>query len=196
MKRIWIIVASLALATWGIYSWVSSRLDPPVETVVSSSLKSLQEQNRLSAFAARFVTVVTSAKSQYGLRAEKTLIMPAMVRYEIDLAKLNQNDLRWDAGAKTLTVTLPPLELAGPEFDLGGIREYGSGMVLMALTDVEKILDDTNRDKAKGDVLAQARAEPTMRLARDAHIRAIERSFAMPLKAAKIEANVKVEIRQ
>jgi hypothetical protein len=195
MKRIWIIVASLALATWGLYSWVNSRLNPPVETVVSSSLKSLQEQNRLSAFAARFVTVVTSAKSQYGLRAEKTLIMPAMVRYEIDLAKLQQNDVSWDEGAKTLTVVLPPLELAGPEFDLGGIREYGSGTVLMALTDVEKILDDTNRDKAKGDVLAQARAEPTMRLARDAHIRAIERSFAMPLKAAKIEANVKVEIR-
>jgi hypothetical protein len=195
MKRIWIIVAALALATWGFYSWINARLDPPVETVVSSSLKSLQEQNRLSAFAARFVTVVTSAKSQYGLRAEKTLIMPAMVRYEVDLAKLKQSDVRWDATAKMLTVTLPPLELAGPEFDLAGIREYGSGAVLMALTDVEKLLDDTNREKAKGDVLAQARAEPTMRLARDAHVRAIERSFAMPLKAAKIEANVKVEIR-
>ncbi len=196
MKRIGIILAALALVTFGFYTWVNNRLNPAVETVVSSSLKSLQEQNRLSAFAARFVTVVTSTKSQYGLNAEKTLIMPAMVRYEVDLAKLQQKDVRWDAATKTLSVTLPPLELAGPEFDLQGIREYGSGAILMALTDTEKLLDDTNRAKAKGDVLSQAQAEPTMRLARDAHIRAVERSFAMPLKAANIDAIITVEIQK
>jgi hypothetical protein len=166
------------------------------ETVIASSLKSVQEQNRLSAFAARFVTVVTSRQSQLGLSAEKTMIVPGMVRYEVDMAKVKQSDLAWNEAAKTLTVKLPPLEVAGPEYDLSAVREYGSGMVLMALTDVEKALDAQNRAKAKSDMLEQAKAEPMLRLARDATVRAVERSFALPLNAAGIEAKVKVETEQ
>jgi hypothetical protein len=196
MKQVWILLLSLTLLTIGAFSYIQRRVDPPVETIVASSLKAVQEQNRLSAFAARFVTVVTSSKSQFGLSAEKTLIIPALVRYEIDLAKLKADDLVWDAATKTLTVSLPPIELAGPEFDLAGVQEYKSGAVLLTLTDVEKLLDAANRAKAKGDVLAQAKAEPMLRLARDAHVRAVERSFALPLAAAGIEARVKVEIKQ
>lgn len=196
MKQVWILFLSLILLTIGAFSYVQRRVDPPVETIVASSLKAVQEQNRLSAFAARFVTVVTSSKSQFGLSAEKTLIIPALVRYEVDLAKLKADDLVWDASAKVLKVALPAVEQAGPEFDLSGVKEYESGAVLLTLTDVEKLLDAANRAKAKGDVLAQAKAEPMLRLARDAHVRAVERSFALPLAAAGIEAKVKVEIDQ
>lgn len=192
MKHIWLLLLSALLATVGGVVWLQRSISPPVETILASSLKSVQEQNRLSAFAARFVTVVTSRKSQMGLSAEKTLIMPALVRYEIDLAKLRQADLAWDAEAKTLTVKLPPVEVAGPEFDLAGVREYGSGMVLMALTDTEKRIDAENRAKAKADVLDQAQSEPMLRLARNATIGAVERSFALPLRAAGIEAKVTV----
>ena len=193
MKQVWLILLSLILATMGAVMWIKRSVSPPVETIVASSLKSLQEQNRLSAFAARFVTVVTSRKEQLGFAAEKTLIMPAMVRYEVDLAKLKQNDLMWDAGAKTLTITLPPVEISGPEFALDQTKEYGSGAVLMTLTDVERILDQSNRAKAKSDVIAQAKAPVMLKLAQGATARAIEHSFALPLKAAGVEAIVKVE---
>jgi Protein of unknown function (DUF4230) len=193
VKQVWIILLSLILLTMGAVSYVQRRIDPPVATIVASSLKAVQEQNRLSAFAARFVTVVTSSKSQFGLSAEKTLIIPALIRYEVDLAKLAQDDLVWDQSARTLKIALPPIELAGPEFDLEGVREYKSGAVLLTLTDVEKLLDAANLAKAKSDVVAQAKAEPMMRLARDAHRRAVERSFALPLAAAGIEAKIEVE---
>ncbi len=196
MKQVWLILLSLILATMGAVMWIKRSVNPPVETVVASSLKSLQEQNRLSAFAARFVTVVTSRKEQLGFAAEKTLIMPAMVRYEVDLAKLKQGDLVWDASAKTLTITLPPIELSGPEFALDQTKEYGSGAVLMTLTDVERILDQSNRAKAKADVIAQAKAPVMLKLAQHATARAIEHSFALPLKAAGVEASVKVETSQ
>ncbi len=195
MKQIWLILLSLLLLSIGAYSWISSRLDPPVETIVASSLKAVQEQNRLSAFAARFVTVVTSRKAQFGLAAEKTLIIPAMVRYEVDMAKLTDNDVSWEAGAKALTVKLPPVEIAGPEFDLNSIREYESGAVLLTLTDVEKMLDTENRAKAKSDLIAQAKAPAMMKLAQAATQRAVSASFAMPLRAAGVEAVVKVEFR-
>ena len=194
MKQVWLILLSLILATMGAVMWIKRSVSPPVETVVASSLKSLQEQNRLSAFAARFVTVVTSRKEQLGFAAEKTLIMPAMVRYEVDLAKLKQGDLVWDAGAKTLTITLPPVEISGPEFALDQTKEYGSGAVLMTLTDIERILDQSNRAKAKSDVITQAKAPTMIKLAEDATARAIEHSFALPLKAAGVDAKVAVTI--
>ena len=194
MKQVWLILLSLILATMGAVMWIKRSVSPPVETIVASSLQSLQEQNRLSAFAARFVTVVTSRKEQLGFAAEKTLIMPAMVRYEVDLAKLKQNDLVWDAGAKTLTITLPPVEISGPEFALDQTKEYGSGAVLMTLTDVERLLDQSNRAKAKSDVITQAKAPTMIKLAEDATARAISNNFALPLKAAGVEAKVAVTI--
>ncbi len=196
MKRILPVVLVLAALAGAALYWVQRAVDPPVETIVASSLKSLHEQNRLSAFAARFVTVVTSRKDQFGLSAQKTLILPAMVRYEVDLAKLKQADLDWDDTTKTLSVALPPVEISGPEFDLAATQEYESGAVLMALTDVERLLDAENRKKAEIDVLRQAKARPTLRMAQDATIRAVSASFAMPLAAAGIEAKVKVEMKQ
>lgn len=195
MKQIWLILLSALLLTLGVVLWVQRQISPPVETIVASSLKAVQEQNRLTAFSARFVTIATSSRVQYGLSAEKTLILPGIVRYEVDLAKLMQSDLSWDARAKLLTVKLPPLELAGPEFDLGSAREYASGKVLMTLTDVEKLLDQSNRAKVQSDMLEQAPGPSTMRFAREATQRAITSSFAMPLRAAGVEAQVKVEFR-
>jgi ABC-type amino acid transport substrate-binding protein len=190
VKQVWLILLSAVLLTVGVFAYVQRKSDPPVETIVASSLQSLHEQNRLSAFAARFVTVVTSAKARFGLSAEKTLIIPAMVRYEVDLAKLKSADLSWDAKAKTLSITLPPIEISGPEFDLPATREYESGAVLLTLTDIESRLDAENRAKAKADILSQAQAAPLMKLAREASQRAIAASFAMPLAAAGIEAKV------
>lgn len=190
IRRLAWLLAAIALLGGAGFWYARQQIAPAISSVVASSLESLHEQNRLTAFAARFVTVVTSRKGLYGLNAEKTLIVPGMVRYEVDLAKLKQKDLRWDAATQTLRVTLPPIEIAGPEFDLGAIREYQSGAVLMALTDAERQLDAQNRAKAQADMIAQARAEPMLRLARDASQRAIERSFALPLAAAGIEGKV------
>jgi hypothetical protein len=165
---------------------------PDPETIAAASLQSVREQARLTPFAARFVAVVTSTQTRFGLRAEKTLIMPGTVRYELDLAKLRQRDLAWDRASRTLSITLPRLELSGPEIDLGQMREYGEGGVLMALSDAEKSLDAANRGRGQRELVRQAREALPMRLARDAAKRAVARSFAMPLRAAGIEANVEV----
>ena len=150
----------------------------------------MREQARLTPFAARFVSVVTTSQSRLGLRTEKTLIMPGTVRYEVDLARLRQRDLSWDDSTDTLTVNLPALEISEPQVDLAEIREYGQGGVLMALTGGEQELDAANRARGRLELMRQAREPMPMRLARDAARRAVERSFAMPMRAAGIEANV------
>lgn len=177
-----ILVASLKVGSW----WRG----PDAVTIASASLQSIREQARLTPFAARFVAVVTSSQTRLGLTAQKTLIMPGTVRYEIDLARIGQRDVLWDKGRKTLTVALPALEVAGPEINLSDIREYGGGGLLSALTDARSRLDESNRAAAQQELLRQARAPLPLKLARDAAKRAVERSFAMPLKAAGIDATV------
>ena len=187
-----ILVLAGLLALWGVQRYVSDRLTPDPTTIASASLEGLREQNRLSAFAARYVAVVTSKQSQLGFTTEKTLIMPGMVRYEVDMAKLTQADVAWDGISKTLSVRLPAVEADGPQVDLNAVREYGSGGVLTTFTDAEKRLDATNRRAGQIELIRQAREPAMIKLARDATRRAVERSFAMPLRAAGIDANVAV----
>lgn len=189
-----IILLGLAflIGLWGVQRYVERRLSPDPTTVASASLEGLREQNRLSAFAARFVAVTTSRQSQLGLSTEKTLIMPGMVRYEVDLGKLTQRDVAWNAETRTLSVRLPPIELDGPQVDMTAIREYGTGGILSRLTDADSRLDAANRRAGQAELVRQARDATPMKLAQDATRRAVESSFAMPLRAAGIDANVKV----
>lgn len=189
---LFLLVLAVLLALWGVQRYVAARLAPDPTTIATASLEGLREQNRLSAFAARFVAVVTSRQSQLGLSTEKTLIMPGMVRYDVDMAKLRQRDVTWEAGTKTLRVTLPPVEIDGPQVDLAAIREYGSGGLLTRFTDAEKQLDLANRRTGQAELVRQARDAMPMKLARDATRRAVESSFAMPLRAAGVDATVKV----
>ncbi|QIG81191.1 DUF4230 domain-containing protein [Stakelama tenebrarum] len=167
-------------------------VSPDPVTVAAASLQGMREQARLSTFAARYVAVVTSTQRRMGLSARKTLIMPGDVRYEVDLAKLQDKDLRWDANSNTLSVVLPPIEVVGPEVDMTRIREYSEGGILMSLTDAESALDTANREAGQKELLRQARGDTPMRLARESTRRAIERSFLMPLRAAGVEAKVQV----
>lgn len=189
-----IILLGLAVLVvlWGVQRYVERRLSPDPTTVASASLEGLREQNRLSAFAARFVAVTTSRQSQLGLSTEKTLIMPGLVRYEVDLGKLTQADVAWDANTRVLSVRLPPIELDGPQVDLTAIREYGTGGILSHVTDAESRLDAANRRAGQAELVRQARVGTPMKLAKDATRRAVESSFAMPLRAAGIDASVKV----
>jgi len=185
-----LLLAALGGGLWLFDHTRRTAMEGTVETVAEASLQGLREQARLSAFAARFVAVTTSEQIRFGLKARQTMIMPGLVRYEIDLNQIGKDDLAWDEASRTLTVTLPPLILTGPQVDLTAIQVYDGGGILIALTDAEKTLDAVNRRQGQEVLIRQARGDVPMRLAKDATRRAIERSFAMPLRAAGLEATV------
>jgi hypothetical protein len=176
------LLLGFALGGAGLLDRILGGPDPKV--IATSSLESMRAQNRLSVFVARYVSVTSARQSRLGLSTERTLILPGDVRYELDLSKLTQDDVRWDKGSGTLFVRLPDVEIAGPEVDLAHAREYGSGGLLATFTNAEEGLDEANRAKAVADLRNQARGEVPMHLAREAARQAVERSFAMPLKAA------------
>jgi hypothetical protein len=183
----------IAAGFWALGAYVGGRFkSPDPVTIASGSVAGLREQNRLSAFAASFVAVTTSTVSQYGLSTQKTMITPGTVRYEVDLAKLTAKDVTWDANSKTLGVTLPQIEVSQPQIDLNQIKEYGTGGILSKLTDADARIETANRTAGQQQLVAQAHGAVPMGLARDATRRAIERSFALPLRAAGIDAKVRV----
>jgi hypothetical protein len=169
---------------------------PDPETVASSALQSMRAQNRLVPFVARYVSVVSSRQERLGglVSSERTLILPGDVRYELDLAKLGPDDVQWDKASNSLSVTLPEIEIAGPEVDLAAAREYGENGVLSVISDADQALDRNNRARAIADLRRQAAAAVPMRLAQEAGRQAVERSFALPLQAAGFD-NAKVIAR-
>jgi hypothetical protein len=189
------LVLGLLLGTW---TGIADRIfgGPNPKTIATASLASMRTQNRLTVFAARYVSVVTSQEQKLGglFSTQRTLILPGDVRYEVDLSKLQANDVSWDKSSKTLRVQLPEIDVAGPDVDINSVKEYGGGGVLSALTNASQQLDQTNRDRAVQDLRKQATAAVPMQLARQSARAAIERSFAMPLLAAGFK-DVKVVAR-
>lgn len=177
----------------GVADWI---FGPNPKTIANASLQSMRAQNRLSVFASRYVSVVSSEEQKLGglVNSERTLILPGDVRYELDLSKLQPGDVNWDGATHTLKVRLPELEIAGPDIDINQVREYGGGGVLSVLTNANQQLDAANRAKAVADLRQQATSTLPMNLARNAGRAAIERSFAMPLAAAGFK-DVKVVAR-
>jgi hypothetical protein len=194
-----IVVLALVLGVLvGLTSGVADRIfgGPSPKTIASASLQSMRAQNRLTVFAARYISVVSSEQQRLGglVSSERTLILPGDVRYEVDLSKLQPDDVSWDGSSKTLHVKLPELEVAGPDVDINAVKEYGGAGVLSALTNANQQLDQANRARAVQDLRKQATAPVPMQLARQSARQAVERSFAMPLVAAGFK-DVKVVAR-
>ena len=196
-RRLWAPVAIiggfmilLGTLAWSLFLRVESRINPDPVSIASASLSSLQEQNRLTVFSASYNATVTTTLTKLGLSARKTLIMPGTVRYELDLAKLEEENVRWDARDNTLYVEMPAIEIARPEVHIEQIQTYDDGGILIALTDAENILDQANRKKGVEELAKQARNPVQMRLARESARRAVRHNFAIPLQAAGVEVKI------
>jgi len=180
----------LAALAWALFDRVESSINPDPVSIASASLSHMQEQNRLTVFSASFNATVTTTLTKLGLSARKTLIMPGTVRYELDMAKIDADKVRWDASDNTLYVEIPAIEIARPEVQIDRIQTYDDGGILMALTDAEDVLDQANRKKGVEELAKQAQNPVQVRLAREAARRAVRHNFAVPLQAAGVEAKI------
>lgn len=174
--------------------WFAREPDP--QTIVASSLRAVQRQQRMTVFAARFTAVVTSEQSRLAgiLAAKKTLNVPGTVRYVVDWSRIAASDVVWTAASHTLSVRVPAPVIEGPEIDLPALREYKDGSVLMALTRSETTLDTANRAHVATAFRQEAASPLLLAMAREATAKAVERTFLLPLAAAGVEAKVVVTV--
>lgn len=164
--------------------------DPDGARVASAVLTSVQKQRRLVVLSATVnVTRTAHRDALFGLvNANKTLIVPGTMRYELDWSRLNRGDVAWDKAARRLTVTIPDLELAGPDIQFQRVTEYKDGGLMLAVTGVEKALDAENRRAADAKFVAEARNPVLLDLARTQAKAAVRDVFTVPLIAVGIAA--------
>lgn len=87
----------------------------------------------------------------------------------------------------------PPLEIIVSDVDVGDVQEYSvKGHYLDSAHRSERTLDQANIRSAQDELMRQARARTPTHLARDAAMRVMAGSFAMPLRTAGIDASVAV----
>ena len=185
-----LIVGGMALLGYRAIDRLWSPTSP--EAIATASLQGLQAENRLTALVATYVAVVTSSQQRFGLSAQRTLIMPGRVRYEVDLARLTPAAVTWHGDSRTLDVVLPPLVLEGPEVDPSRMRAYDGGGLLLHLTDSREALDASNRKAAQVELIRQAREAVPMGIAKQAARQAVTQNFALPLRAAGLDPQVRV----
>jgi hypothetical protein len=191
-----LVAAALALAFFtGRWLTAPDRLEP--DELARTGLETLRVQNRLSVLRASFVTVQTRREeAAFGLlTAERTLLLPGAVAYEVDLARLRDGDVRWDEATRTMTVTAPPVEVVGPEVDVQRMKSFQSGRFAELIGGAEARLDQVTRTAALADLRGQAAAPAMIVMAQDAARRAIAANFALPLRAAGLDARVTVRFR-
>ncbi len=189
LGRILIVVLLVAAAAGA--GWWFTRIDPA--SYANAGLESLRLQNRLSVMRAKFVAVQTRQQIAYLMfTAQRTLIVPGEIGYELDLSKLRDRDVRWDAASRTMRVTAPAIEISEPEVDLLGVRAFDSGRVARWVSNADAQLDAATKQAALGDLRRQAAAPAMLKMARDAARTAIRANFALPLKAAGLDAAVEV----
>ena len=87
-----VVVALVLGVVLGVTTGIADRIfgGPNPKTIASASLESMRAQNRLIAFVARYVSVVSSesnGSAGWSARSARS-ILPGDVRYELDLSKL------------------------------------------------------------------------------------------------------------
>lgn len=194
------LLAGLVLAVPALRERIAAPFSQRSATVVETTLQAVRREQKLLVFAAFVTADVTSTVQKTfldmavpGTSVTKTLIVPGLVRYAVDLSTLGDKDLAWDAPTQTLRVRLPPVVPLEPALRLDRMRAYGDKGLLVPMTDAEAIADDLNRAGIASDILAQARTPELMRLAEDAAAEALRNSFLLPLRAAGLEG-VSVEV--
>ncbi|APG61863.1 hypothetical protein LPB140_02390 [Sphingorhabdus lutea] len=190
LKKYLPLLALILLIFGGGYWLTQSWQSPKIESVVGSTLNAVQEQNSLTIFTNKSTATVTTTQSKYGLSAKKTLIVSGLVRYEVNMAKLSEDDLRWDKEKQTLYVRIPPIDIGAPQIDLSSVQIYGEGGILRTFTNVDELLDRENNEKAQAELVAQAKSPVLMDLARASAKKAISANFTAPLQAAGLDAKV------
>ncbi len=171
-------VALAALLLWRAFG-PADHGDP-----ITTSLTAFEKANRLTVFSAQLAPVVSAEDERgYGLlKSRQIAVIPARVDYTLDLARLDAGRFKWDEAGKTLTVTLPPLDLSKPNLDEGRAQYLREGIWITGPAQAKLTRDNTLL--AERQAAEQAANPQLLEMARGAAKQAVAQNLAVPLQTA------------
>lgn len=170
----------------------------PAPADLAGMLAAVRQEQALLVMTARLVEPVTSARdTTLGpltlATTRQTSILPATVTYQLDLSRLADGDVRWDADARRLTVRRPAVTVGEPAIHWDRAQTYSDEGWVAVTTGVRDRLREDNQKKAPAEFRALARQTDLLAMAEDAADRALKATFRVPLAAAGF-ADATVEI--
>lgn len=140
-------------------------------------------------------TVQATASDTRGLgmlRSDQTVKMPYSVGYFVDLSRLRDSDLEWNADTKTLIVDAPDVTAAPANTDEGRRTLVETGGLFVTRQAAETL---SQRTSARATAVAEREANSPERMAqaREHGRRAVARLLGQPLTAAGL-GNVRVVV--
>lgn len=170
----------------------------PAPADLVGMLAAVRQEQALLVMTARLVEPVTSTRdTTLGpltlATTRQTSILPATVSYRLELSRLADGDVSWDAGARRLTVRRPPVSIGEPTIHWDRAQTYTDEGWVAAATGVRDRLREDNQKKAPAEFRAMARQPELLAMADEAADRALKATFRVPLAAAGF-ADATVEI--
>lgn len=184
-------IGMLALSAWlGWKAFGPQDAGDPLAT----SLVAFEKQNSLTVFAAQLAPVVASDDERFfgAIKSRQVAVIPARVEYRLDLSGMDASRMGWDGPSKTLTVTLPELEVGKPNLDEARAQYLREGIWISR--DAQDKLTRDNTRLAERLALEQAENPVLIGLARTAAKDAIRQNLAIPLDVAGF-GDVTVNVR-
>lgn len=189
-----IVIGLLALTAW--LGWRAFFYEEEGDPVGSAML-AFSKQNSLTVFSSRFEVVAESTNSQGVLgidllKSRQAAIIPATVEYRLDLADMDRDRFRWDAGSQTLSVALPGLRISRPNLDEAQAKTFTEGNFVTG--SAAQALARNNSAQAERKAGAFAKNPEVLALARQAAKEAVRQNLAIPLQVAGFR-DAKVVVR-
>ena len=179
----WLIVILLfALCAW--LAWKAFGPDELDGDPIATSLVAFEEQNALNVFTAQLAPVVSSEDSRLfgAIKSRQIAVIPARVNYSIDLSRMSERRLNWDAEEQVLSVQLPPVRIGTPNLDEAEAQYLREGVWISR--DAQDSLTRSNTRQAEQQAMEQAANPSLLKLARDAGRSAVAQNLAIPLQVA------------
>jgi Protein of unknown function (DUF4230) len=176
---------ALAAALIGLTAWLGWKVFAPGHgDPLATSLTALEKANRLTVFSAQLSPVVSADDVRiFGmLRARQIAVIPARVNYTVDLSQIDAERMQWDANAKRLTITLPPIELSPPNLDEAQAQYLREGVWIGREAQAKLTRDNTLL--AERQAAEQARNPVLLDLAKSAAKDAVRQNLEIPLQVA------------
>ena len=178
----WVLVLVLLAAI----AWLGWQAFGPQDNgdPISTSIIAFEKQNELTVFSAELSPVVASEDSRYFdlVQSRQVAVIPASVRYTLDLSAMDRGRMEWDEASENLTVRLPQLTVSRPNLDEARAQYLREG--LWITREAQDNLTRQNTRLAEEQALKQAENPVLLDLARSAARDAIRQNLAIPLQVA------------
>ncbi len=162
---------------------------PDVETVIRTSISSIQAQNQLLVMTSKLNGVATSDVSRMGMDAKQTDIVSADIQYRVDLSRVNAGMVKSDQ--QGLSITLPRDLMILDRMPANTHETYDNNSWLFSVnSDTRAELMRANTIKIQASFKSQS--ENLRGLAEQNARQSIQSLFEIPLKAAGLDKKVSV----